>query len=72
MSVFVKICGLTERKHVEIAIEAGADAVGFVFAESVRQISIKNALLITQNIPKNILRVAVMLNPKRQVWQKDS
>ncbi|MDB2543849.1 phosphoribosylanthranilate isomerase [Woeseiaceae bacterium] len=70
MSVFVKICGLTERKHVEIAIEAGADAVGFVFAESVRQISIKNALLITQNIPKNILRVAVMLNPKRQVWQR--
>ena len=28
MNVFVKICGLTERVHVETAIEAGADAVG--------------------------------------------
>ena len=68
MSVFVKICGLTERVHVEAAIEAGADAIGFVFAQSVRQISIKNALKITQNIPKNILRIAVMLHPKQQDW----
>ncbi|MFM1593815.1 MAG: phosphoribosylanthranilate isomerase [Woeseiaceae bacterium] len=68
MNVFVKICGLTERVHVETAIEAGADAVGFVFAQSVRQISIKNALKISQNIPKNILRIAVMLHPKQQDW----
>jgi|TARA_B110000914_G_scaffold64026_1_gene55840 phosphoribosylanthranilate isomerase len=62
----VKICGLTERRHVETAIEAGADAIGFVFADSVRQISIREAIKVTQNIPSHVIRVAVMLHPKKQ------
>ena len=36
--MFVKICGLREQRHVRDAVEAGADAVGFVFAESVRRL----------------------------------
>ena len=36
--MFVKICGLREERHVRDAVEAGADAVGFVFADSVRRV----------------------------------
>ncbi|NOR36508.1 MAG: phosphoribosylanthranilate isomerase, partial [Woeseiaceae bacterium] len=32
MSVFVKICGLRDAETVAAAIDAGADAIGFVFA----------------------------------------
>ena len=36
--MLVKICGLREQEHVQAAVAAGADAVGFVFADSVRRI----------------------------------
>ena len=43
MSVLVKVCGLREKQHVADAIEAGAGAVGFVFAESPRSLHVCNA-----------------------------
>ena len=30
MRPFIKICGLTEREHIDAAIEFGVDAIGFV------------------------------------------
>jgi phosphoribosylanthranilate isomerase len=33
---WIKICGMTDREAVAAALEAGADAIGFVFASSVR------------------------------------
>ncbi len=39
MSLLIKICGLSDPRHVETAIEAGADALGFVFAESPRSVT---------------------------------
>jgi len=68
MKPFVKICGLKEREHIETAIEAGADALGFVFVESVRKLSIENAIKITENVPRCIFRVAVFLNPDSASW----
>ncbi len=68
MKPFVKICGLKEREHIETAIEAGADALGFVFVESVRKLSIENAIKITENVPRCILRIAVFLNPDSASW----
>ena len=70
MSLFVKICGLTERNHIDIAINAGADAIGFVFASSIRQISITDALLISKDIPEHVMRVAVLLHPNTEDWNK--
>ena len=29
---FIKICGMTDERAVDAALEAGADAIGFVFA----------------------------------------
>jgi phosphoribosylanthranilate isomerase len=37
--MWVKICGMTTPAAVAAALEAGADAIGFVFAESVRRVT---------------------------------
>jgi phosphoribosylanthranilate isomerase len=63
--MFVKICGLTDRAAVEAAVEAGADALGFVFAESAREIAPKAALALCRGLPAGIRRVAVMHHPSR-------
>ncbi len=63
MSVFVKICGLRDALDVEAAAGAGADAVGFVFAESPRQVTPGEAVEATAGLPDSILRVAVLRHP---------
>ncbi len=68
MSCLVKICGLKYAATVDAAVEAGADAVGFVFTKSVRQVTARHAAFIAANMPKHILRVAVMLRPSAEEW----
>lgn len=68
----VKICGLTDDAAVAAAIESGADAVGFVFADSVRRISVPRAAKISKAVPKTIKRVAVMMHPTNEEWQEVS
>ncbi len=68
MSVFVKICGLSDQQHVQAAVAAGADALGFVFAESVRKVTPGQARTITADVPQHIKRVAVMLHPANDEW----
>lgn len=70
MSVLVKICGLSEQRHVDAAVQAGADALGFVFAASPRKITPGNAAIISANVPASIKRVAVMLHPSNDDWQR--
>ncbi|WP_391122743.1 phosphoribosylanthranilate isomerase [Psychrobacillus sp. L3] len=62
----VKICGLMEKEHVQVAIDAGADAIGFVFAPSKRKLTIKQAKLLARDIPPNILKVGVFVNPSKE------
>ena len=69
MSIFVKICGLRSEEHVSAAIAAGADAVGFVFARSVREIAPAEAAAISTSVPPHVKRVAVMLHPANDEWQ---
>lgn len=59
----VKICGLKTLEHVEVAVAYGADYLGFVFAESKRQVSPKQVKTITKNVPKNIKKVGVFVAP---------
>ena len=70
MSIFVKICGLRSEEHVSAAIAAGADAVGFVFAKSVRETSPAEAAAISTSVPAHVKRVAVMLHPVNDEWQE--
>lgn len=63
MSLFVKICGISDLAAAEAAADAGADAVGFVFSSSPRQISPREAVMIAGDLPPGILRVAVFRRP---------
>ncbi len=67
--MFVKICGLSTEEHVNAAVDAGADAVGFVFADSVRRVSPAHAAHITNKVPVTIKKVAVMLHPSNDEWR---
>lgn len=70
MSLLVKICGLRKADDVKAAVNAGADAVGFVFAESVRRVTPAEARKLTQYLPKRVRRVAVMRHPSQSEWQE--
>ena len=58
MSLLIKICGLRDVADVHAAIDAGADAIGFVFADSVRRVSPGEASDACQRIPAIIKRVS--------------
>lgn len=57
--MFVKICGITNVKDALDAIELGADAVGFLFTESPRKISVSKASEIVKQLPANFLTIGV-------------
>ncbi|MGB9024498.1 MAG: phosphoribosylanthranilate isomerase, partial [Rhodomicrobium sp.] len=63
MSVSVKICGLSAKKTLEAAIEAGADYAGFVFFErSPRNVSLKQAARLAKFAEGRIKTVALTVN----------
>ena len=68
VSMFVKICGLNSLEAVQAAVDAGADALGFVFADSPRQVTPEQAVELTRDLPAGIARVAVMLHPTSEEW----
>ena len=65
----MKICGLSTPRAVAAAVEAGADAVGFVFAESPRQVTPKRARQLCADLSPVMIRVAVMRHPVAAEWQ---
>src|SRR5690606_39131467 len=57
--MFVKICGLRDPEHVDAAIAAGADAVGFVLTESPRFVSAPDAAGLVKAADARVLTVGV-------------
>ncbi len=57
--VFVKICGTTSEADALLAVAMGADAVGFIFAPSPRQIAPGVASDIAKRLPSEVLTVGV-------------
>jgi phosphoribosylanthranilate isomerase len=61
---FVKICGITNQSDAEIAIESGADALGFnVFPDSKRYIDLGSARVWISALPDEVARILVGVNP---------
>jgi phosphoribosylanthranilate isomerase len=60
--MFVKICGITNEDDALLAVALGADAVGFIFAPSPRQIAAQKVYDITRRLPPEILTVGVFRN----------
>lgn len=58
----VKICGLKCKVHVEAAVKAGTDFIGFMFAPSKRRITIEEATNLADAVPKHIKKVGVFVN----------
>ena len=61
----VKICGLSTKEAVEVAVSAGADYIGFVFAPSKRQVTVEQATELAKFIPSHIQKVGVFISPSR-------
>lgn len=57
--MFVKICGITSEEDALLAVAMGADAIGFVFAPSSRQIAPARAADIAKRLPPEVLTVGV-------------
>ena len=59
----IKICGLTREADVDAAVEAGADAVGFVFyAASPRHVSVAHAAALVRRLPPFVMPVGLFVN----------
>ena len=59
---FVKICGITNAGDARVAAEAGADAVGFIFAGSPRRVGVDEARSISVALPEDTIRVGVFVD----------
>jgi len=71
MSTRVKICGITNLADAQVAVEAGADALGFMFYnQSPRFITTEAAAKISKQLPLFILRAGVFVNPTKELVLK--
>ncbi len=59
----VKICGLSEVRHIQVAAQAGAAYIGFVFfAKSPRNLTIEQARVLALEVPAGVAKVALVVN----------
>jgi len=64
MSVKVKICGNTNLADAQVAVEVGADMLGFIFCEvSPRFVTVKQVADIARQLPPHVVKVGVFVNP---------
>lgn len=65
--IWVKICGTTNLGDALASVEAGADALGFIFAPSPRRISPRDAAKIVRELPDKVEKIGVFVNQKPEI-----
>jgi phosphoribosylanthranilate isomerase len=64
--IWVKICGTTNLEDARVSIDAGADALGFVFSASPRRVSTEQARAIVAKLPEVVDKVGVFVNEREE------
>ncbi len=67
MSLLIKVCGITSPEALDAAINAGAHAVGFVFADSPRKVSTTIAAKLAKKVPGSVLKFGVFRHPSPEL-----
>jgi phosphoribosylanthranilate isomerase len=60
--VKVKVCGITNPGDARVAADAGADAIGLIFAESPRRVEVEEARKVAIALPEDVLKVGVFVD----------
>lgn len=68
--MWIKICGITTLEDAMAAYRFGADAIGFIFADSPRKVTPERAAEISRRMPRGISRVGVFVNSSAEEVQK--
>jgi phosphoribosylanthranilate isomerase len=59
----IKICGITNPEDAALAVAAGADALGVIFAPSPRQVTVEQAATALADVPPPVARIGVFVDP---------
>ncbi len=59
----IKMCGMTSVRDIELAVEAGADAVGIILAQSPRRVERAMLATLQRAVPPLVEAVAVLVDP---------
>lgn len=59
----IKICGITRAEDAAAAVAAGADAIGVIFAQSKRQVTVEQAATVLACVPPPVARIGVFVDP---------
>ncbi|HSK48074.1 MAG TPA: phosphoribosylanthranilate isomerase [Coriobacteriia bacterium] len=62
----IKICGLTRASDAAAAVEAGADALGVIFAPSPRQVTVEQAAEVLEGVAPPVARIGVFVDPSAE------
>jgi len=62
MNLWIKVCGNTSLEDARLAIESGADALGFVFAPSPRRVTAEQVAAIVPHLPVSVEKIGVFVD----------
>ncbi len=63
----IKFCGMTTPEEIALAVDAGADAVGVILADSPRRVALDDVAVLGASVPPFVTKVAVVVDPSDDV-----